>query len=65
MYVDGEELRELDEEVRGQRPAVVLDEVEVARRDADLVRELDLRETFAPAQRPDFPAELRAVLRPL
>ena len=55
--VDAEELRQLDQQVRGQRAAVGLDQVEVARRDAELVRELDLRQSFPAPQRPDLGAQ--------
>ncbi len=65
VYVDVEHLRELDEERRRKRPAVRLDQVQVARRDADPLGELDLGELLAPAQRPHLRAEPRGFPRDL
>ena len=57
MHVHVEELRHANEKVRRQRPAVVLDEVQIAGRDRELLCELDLVEALATAQR----ANLRPV----
>ena len=59
--VDVEELREPDEEVRGERPAVVLDEVQVARGDPELLGELDLVEALAAPERADLGAVPRGL----
>src|SRR2546421_253786 len=53
-----QDLGELDEDGRARRPAVVLDEVEVAGRAAQALRELDLAEALAAPQRRRLPAQL-------
>ena len=63
MDVDLEELREPDEQLRRQRPPVVLDQVQVARRDAEALGELDLVEALAPAQARTLAPSLRVLLR--
>ena len=60
VQVDAEELRELDEQRRRERPPVRLDEVQVARRDAEPLGELDLAQALAPAQGPDLGSEPRS-----
>jgi hypothetical protein len=47
--VDVERAREAQQQLRGERPAVVLDEVEVARRHAEPLRERGLRQPGARA----------------
>ena len=49
--VDIEGLRELDQKLRGHGPAVVLDQVEVARGDVELGRHLALAEPVTSAKR--------------
>jgi hypothetical protein len=53
-HIDAEQLGQLDQEVGRQRPAVGLDQVEVARRDPELARQLDLGQALAAAQPADL-----------
>jgi hypothetical protein len=57
LQLDVKDLGELDQQVRRQRTLIVLDEIEVTRRDAELLGELRLRELFTPAHAPDLRAE--------
>jgi hypothetical protein len=59
MQVELEELGELDEERRGERTAVRLDEVQVTRRDAEPLSHLNLAQALAPAEGADLGAEAR------
>ena len=59
--IEVEDLRELDEERRGERAPVVLDEVQVARGDAEPVGQIDLAHVL----RTPVAADLRAEHRPL
>ena len=55
--VDAEDLGQLDEQVRRQRPLVVLDEIEVAAGDVELAGQIRLTDALAAAEGPDFGAE--------
>ena len=57
LQIDVEDLRELHQQMRGQRPLVVLDEIEVARRDLQPLGELRLGELLLAAQRPNLGTE--------
>ncbi len=59
MQVDAEHLRELDEHGSGQRPTIGLDEIEVARRDAEPLGEVGLAHAFAAAKAANLGAEPR------
>ncbi len=61
VEIDLEALREPDQERRGERAPVVLDEVQVARRDAEALRELNLGEVLAAPERLHLGAEKRCV----
>jgi len=50
-------VRHAEKEVRGERPLVVLDEVQVRRRDLQALREIGLRQAFLAAKRADFGSE--------
>src|SRR5207249_3515451 len=55
--VDAEDLGELDEQVRRQRPLVVLDEIEVAAGDVELAGQIRLTDALAAAEGPNFGTE--------
>src|SRR3954453_15458298 len=57
VEIDFQHLRDLDQQMRRQRPLIVLDEIEIARRDLQLGREIRLREVLATTDGPDFGAE--------
>ena len=59
QQVDAEHLRQLDEEGRGERPAVGLDEVQVRGRDPQALRQLNLAQALATPQRADLGPEAR------
>src|SRR5204862_3048826 len=57
LQVDVEDLREPHQQMRRQRTLIVLDEIEIRRRDLQLFGELDLRELLAAAKPAHFGAE--------
>src|SRR5438552_1385313 len=57
IYV--QHLRNLDQQVCRQRTLIVLDEIEIARRNLQLRRQIALRQPLAAADRTDFRAEVR------
>ena len=57
LQLDVKDLGELDEKVGGKRTLVVLNQVQVARRDLQFLGELSLGELFAAAHRPHLGPE--------
>jgi hypothetical protein len=59
VEINIQHLRNLHQQVRRQRPLIVLDEIEVARRDLQPRRQIALRQPLAASDRSDFRAEVR------
>src|SRR5205814_1812345 len=57
VELDLENLRDADEQMRRQRPLVVLDQIQIARRNVELCRKIGLRQPFAAPERADFGAQ--------